>query len=197
MGEAAPRGWTERRRCRLVGRQLAVGSWQLAVDGGWWWLAAVGGWRLVVGSSWQWLAVGGWSPLAVGGGWWLAVGGSWWLAVGGGPIPCAVPRRNPLGASPCAHTWAKRAMVCSGRTLTVDPFDGARFRACANARDIAYRLFAPVKKHEIQAIFGAAILQLLPESGRVERELQVHVRGSLAGGTAARETGHCHRRERV
>ena len=55
-------------------RRLAVGSWQLAVGGGWWWLAAVGGWRLVVGGGWQWLAVGGWSPLAVGGGWWLAVG---------------------------------------------------------------------------------------------------------------------------
>ena len=73
-------------------RRLAVGSWQLAVGGGWWWLAAVGGWRLVVGGSWQWLAVGGWSPLAVGGGWWrlvvggwwqLAVDGSWRLAVGG------------------------------------------------------------------------------------------------------------------
>ena len=25
-------------------RRLAVGSWQLAVGGGWWWLAAVGGW---------------------------------------------------------------------------------------------------------------------------------------------------------
>ena len=54
-------------------RRLAVGSWQLAVGGGWWWLAAVGGWPLVVGGGWQWLAVGGWSPLAVGGGWWRLV----------------------------------------------------------------------------------------------------------------------------
>ena len=72
-------------------RQLAVGSWQLAVGGGRWWLV-VGGWRqLAVVGSWRLVAAGGWRRLVAGGrwrlvvgGWWqLAVDGSWRLAVGG------------------------------------------------------------------------------------------------------------------
>ena len=64
--------------------QLADGSWQLAVGGVWWWLAAVGGWwRLAVVGSWRLVAAGGWRRLVAGGWWRLAVDGSWRLAVGG------------------------------------------------------------------------------------------------------------------
>ena len=76
------------------GWRLAVGSWQLAVGGGWWrlvvvgdgrWLVIGGWWRLVVVGTWRLVADGGWQRLVAGGWWRLVVGVGGWrlMAVGG------------------------------------------------------------------------------------------------------------------